>query len=91
MTKLLLIVCATLICLILLVAWALVIAARSGAGEAIEEIEQSESEPECVGTICAWCHPGVDHPGGHGICPAHRDEMLAQLKEPSKCPATTAK
>ena len=89
MTTLLLIICATLICLILLVAWALVIAARSGAGEAIEEIEQPE--PECVGTICAWCHPGVDHPGGHGICPTHREEMLAQAKELSRCPATTAK
>lgn len=26
---------------------------------------------------CAWCHPGVDSPDGHGICQRHRVQVLA--------------
>ena len=70
-----------------LIAYALVIAAKSGAGEALEEVEPQPVA--CEGTICAWCHPGIDHPGGHGICPMHRDQLLADLKASPSCRKTT--
>jgi hypothetical protein len=39
--------------------------------------------------ICAWCFPGVDHPGGHGICERHAVELYtgaydAAMKEEGK-------
>ena len=59
-------------------------------GELQEANEEMQPEqPACSETICAWCHHGVDHPGGHGICPMHRAEMLADLKELPRCPKTT--
>ena len=75
--------CCVLLVAVLLLAYLLILSAASGAGEASEEIEieQPQPEPECAEAICAWCHPGVDHAGGHGICPAHRAEMLKDLED----------
>jgi hypothetical protein len=28
--------------------------------------------------ICAWCHPGIDHAAGHGICQRHAEELSAK-------------
>lgn len=53
-------------------------------GKALDEangVTREQAEPECAGTICAWCHPGVDHPGGHGICPSHAREFVAQAEK----------
>lgn len=57
--------------------------------EANEERAQAPA-PDCADTICAWCRPGIDQPRGHGICPRHQDEMLANLeKESPRCRKTT--
>jgi hypothetical protein len=59
--------------------------ARKGALR--EANAERQPEPECVGTMCAWCSPGIDHPGGHGICPIHAEQMRAELRA-MKCERT---
>ena len=50
-------------------------------GAALEEANGIDPEPP-TGPICAWCHPGRDHPTGHTICARHRAEQLAKLDQP---------
>lgn len=57
---------------LVLIAWSLLLAARSGAGEPHPE----ELAEPCESSTCAWCHPGE----ARGICPAHAEQMKQEAR-----------
>lgn len=51
------------------------------AANSASEHNPAKVPPTCAKAICAWCHPGIDHPAGHTICPAHSAEMERAAEE----------
>lgn len=56
-------------------------ACRGSLNEANEEEHYARRQLDLSGPICAWCHPGVDCPAGHAICPACFEKQMAAFRE----------